>query len=35
MAMKRNPEWTMEYVDAPYWRAWCPDCSPKEEKDDG
>jgi hypothetical protein len=29
MTMKRDSDWTMEYLDAPRWVAFCPDCSPR------
>jgi hypothetical protein len=29
MTMKRDPNWTMEYLDAPRWVAFCPDCPPR------
>lgn len=26
MKIKRDPDWTLEYLDAPRWVAFCPDC---------
>lgn len=28
--MKRDPKWTLEYLDAPHWVAYCPECDPRE-----
>lgn len=30
LEMKRDPEWTLEYVDEPRWVAHCPECDPRE-----
>jgi hypothetical protein len=32
MTMKRDPDWTLEYVDSPRWIAFCPDCSPRNDR---